>query len=120
MTCNLIDLRVGHLKLRVPPQQVLAPSKLEASSPLGKLVQPSEGSFLVTMTSERTLRNVSLRLCSFPLRIIAPLCLDYLAHSRPSLRHAPSHLRSRPHEQRAYERFCSFTHSTIEPSPSLF
>ena len=78
MTCNLIDLRVGHLKLRAPPQQIWAPSKWGVSSPLGKPVQPSEGSFLVTKTSERTLRNGSLRLCSSLLRIIAPLCLPLL------------------------------------------
>ena len=81
MTCNLIDIRVGYLKLRAQPQQVWAPSKLGVSSPLGKPVQLSGSSFLVTMTNEMTLRNVSLHLCSFLLRIIGPLCLPLLSRT---------------------------------------
>lgn len=81
MTRNLIDLRAGYLKLRAPPQQVWAPSKLGVSSPLGKPVQLSGGSFLVTMTSEMTLRSTSLRLCSFLLRIIGPLYLPLLSRT---------------------------------------
>src|ERR1700761_5916467 len=81
MTCNLIGLRAGHLKPRAPPLQVWAPLKLGDLNPLGKPVQPSEGSFLVTTTSERTLRNVSLRLCSFLLHIIGPLSLPLLSRT---------------------------------------
>jgi hypothetical protein len=87
-----IDSYINHLKLRVPRRQICHPSKLGVSSPLGKLVQPLEGSSPVTTMTAKILRSVILLLCLFPPHITAPQLLLHLFRTdkHPSARVRPT------------------------------